>query len=281
MTSCRSDSNMTLFDAHRIMMGDRPPGKTRAERDEYRKCAGTAFVSIASRRWKGPTSATLRPDQWDLLATTPSGQGAFLCYGFLPKRDLTATIQWIASAPAQHVELAVNLGSWNIIAATVERLHTRLLRGHGGPHARDARDAFTGAPVCLPGLIAALLRLPQQELEAMTAPHAGDWPCYADRLIASAHTWRDSRSEELFTALADISTEDAAEWAVWLGRFGLRGETMRLMARVPPSPQMLQIVQRFAKPDIARELLAALVGRQLQAEMPAGDYEPLPQAEMI
>jgi hypothetical protein len=271
--------NMTLFEAYRIQLGGRPAGGTRTLRDECRTIAyGTArhilALDCASR------AETLSPAQWAQLANLPRRPAAKDASGLLPERTIEATLRWIASAPQTYAGMAIEIGLLRTSICDERKLFASLLGGEAGPHAYAAVPM--GQFYLQSERIGALLGLPQQDLEAITAPHAGDWPCYADRIIATSSFWEAPTSDELFKSLSRLASEDAAEWAVWLARFGGRVDATRLLlSRFPPSPQMLEIVERFGKPEAARELLAAHVGRQLQAEIPAGDDDLLPHTEMI
>jgi hypothetical protein len=268
---------MTLFEAHQILKGARPPGDTRGERDLYRDMASRVFRSacVYSSRRSVPT---LSPAQWEDLANHDVTDGKDDRASLLAPHYGEQMLKWIAGAPEQYAGLAVDLGISRVLGSE-ERLFWRLLCGEAGPY---ARAAVPGSRFTHSSLQHALLQLPQQELEAITAPHAGDWPCYADRMIASSATWTHRKYEDLFKSLCRIAPNHAAECAVWNPvRHVFCATPIQLLARLPPSPQMLEIVERFGKPEVVRELLAAQVGRQLSTEMPRQDDDALPQAEMI
>jgi hypothetical protein len=276
MAETKSEGNLTLFEARQILQGSRAPGDTRAQRAHHLRAAGYALGSLGVHALRRGATRILTPTQWDQLARLPAHLPPD--DDLLPTSDGDALIGWIASAPERYASLAVELGTWFALSGDTVELYCRLLRGDAGPH---ARAVVPEAGIATNDRFSALLDLPRHELEAITAPHAGAWPCYADRLIAGSEAWQDRESEELFDALMEISSEDAAEWAIstpW--HYDLTDEAMLLLDRLPPSPKMLEIVERHAVPEFTRELLAAQVGRQLQDEIPPRN-DDLPQMEMI
>jgi hypothetical protein len=283
MAARKTSRAMALFEAHQIIKGACPPGKTRALRDKSRSTAMSSFNSgyffdLSNADWKidsRPSSA-----QWETIANHDAGMAS---WRLLAPPEVKQTIDWIASAPEQYAGLAIYAGIWRVREHETHLLLEKLLGGDAGPYARAAApEARFSFGTSIPALQHALLQLPQQELEAITAPHAGDWPCYADRMIASSATWTHRKYEDLFKSLCRIAPNHAAECAVWNPvRHVFCATPIQLLARLPPSPQMLEIVERFGKPEVVRELLAAQVGRQLSTEMPRQDDDALPQAEMI
>jgi hypothetical protein len=275
----RKTDPMTLYQAYLTLAGAaRPPGDTLAQRDAFRDGAYWVLRSAVAQL-SGGDSITMRPAEWDRMANDPGTAGGRVHTFVLPNRELQAMIRWIASAPEKYTGFAVEMDAWCDNSDNTSELYRRLLRGDAGPH---ARAVVPEAGLAQARRISALLELPQHELEAITAPHAGAWPCYADRLIAASEVWHDRESKELLKALVEISSEDAAEWATWLPvRHDISLDVMRLLTRIHPSPQMLEIVERFGEPEVIRELYASQVARQLETERPGQDDDLLPQAEMI
>jgi hypothetical protein len=198
-------------------------------------------------------------------------------------REVGPLLEWIASAPEKYVGVALEVGIWREANGHEKRLIQSLLRGDAGSFARAAVSGLEfPSTVFHHALMNALLKLPQLELETVTSGHAGEWPCYSDRLIACSATWKEHHNVDLFKAMSRISSEYASGWAVWHEpRCVIHEEAVQLLARLPPSPEMMEVVARFGRPEVARELMAARINRQLCAEIPGKDDDAIPQAEMI
>jgi hypothetical protein len=269
-------ATITLEQALRIIGGARPPGDDSTERAavrwEVNERIFARMPGSAPSRHVGQMSA----EMWCQLANLPFASVDLLGSGLLPGPGLKATLDWIASAPEQYAEMAVSIGALYIRKSAAQKLFASLLRGAAGPY---ARIAVPGCVVMAPRIFAALLELPQPDLEAITAAHARSWPCYADRILAESDAWADRDAEGLLEALQQISSRDAAVWAI--RREFPNDPKLDLLRRLPPSPQMLSVMERFGKPEVVRELHAARVARQLQAARPDQDDDSLPQMEMI
>jgi hypothetical protein len=271
-------SPMRITEALAAALGEPLPGISLEEQFRIRDRARRELYVVGQIR--GTCLSPLCPDQWERLARFRTlSESAFKS---LFPEERSHLVAWVQSAPPQHARLAVALAHRQYHIWTEGGFYCSMLKGEAGPAAQAATPGYL---VYVNKLAGALNDLEDEQLRALT--HAGGWPSYADRLLAMSYPiWRDARDTHLHTALAQLAAPGHADGAIWsLSRLktatAIADPIVRLCGRLSPSPQMLQIVERFAKPGIARELLAADMARQLQAEMPAGEVDGPPQLEMI
>jgi hypothetical protein len=245
---------MTLGEALLMNNGAPAPGSTQGERYVVRVHASSALDEICraipGRRLR------LEPLEWDRLCEL-GVQDLEDIHLLLPRRD-DASVGWVASAPPEHALMAVTIAVMRAQEdLEEEELLLRLLAGEAGPSARTAVPQCFSRAQFLPTV---LLTLPDEALLRLTAPHAGGYSCYVDRILANSGLWRARVDKELLAALTQVSSAQAAEADMWpplARRGGLTEKILQLCRRLPPSQTMVEIVERYAKPGASREICAA------------------------
>jgi hypothetical protein len=281
MTS-EPNGQVTLGDASRILSGATPAETSRAMLLSTRGEVLLSWQLIVGEHPEGPPS--LSYSQWDHLSRLHvSEEGVVGAAGMAPPQAAQDMIPWLASAPQQHAVMALELAglmlSRSKTRAEPERLFARLLSGDAGPHARSAVPAIYGWKGTR---FRALLDLPQNELESITAPHSNGWPCYSDRMFACWWSdWREQHRDLWTREMTRIAGRDAAAWAQWAQTYMAEDDAMPLFRRLPPSQQMLEVIQRFGSEEIVRELLAAHLARHIQSAQPIPDSDQAPLMDMI
>jgi hypothetical protein len=234
----------------------RAPLDTRELRAQAWHLAARRLLLIAHRPMAG-TRQGLSPHEWEHLARADE-LGSVLPW--MPDPD--HLVGWVASAPARHVDMAIALASTVLDTTQKMKFFRSLLMGEAGVLARRAVPACRWRMNSV--LKAMFAALPMRDLVELTAPHAGAWPCYTDRVLALSAIWRDTDPSALLAGLESLSSPAAAE-TVLLRNSEISAPSARtavaLIRRLPPSPGMWDLLRKFCVPDV--ELYAGLTQLQM------------------
>jgi hypothetical protein len=266
----------TVSGALSILYGDPVPGETSSERMLNTLCAWDLMMR---ERLDTDASAITRlsPEDWGRLART-NMRLPDCCVSYLPAwRNI---VPWIASAPPEHLSMALAWSAWTAPMGSLYEEHVaRLLAGEAGP---AARAALPGCMLRLESTLRALMRMPKDEVRALVEPHTAGWAAFTDRALAHSDLWTDQAGLGTQPLWSDLSALAGAPAAVSALSRPLRcpaADVIPFAAVVPPSGAIVDLVARHGPPDMVRELYATLLTQRLPCSLsePHGDPTPSPE----